>query len=337
MAPFGSTRSPSTPTRHPDQLSTRLSVRARRWLSSSIVTTSKRERQKTNRAAKVAAEEAAAKTQHTRSRIITYGIIGAVGVVVVVGLSLLTGNDSKTDVADVPTTALAFDPTETISPSDVPAPTTTLAFEYGTGDCPAEDGSSPRQIDFDGPQPLCIDPAASYTAVFDTTEGEVRLDLATADAPGTVNNFVTLARWGYYNNTTLFRTDTSIDIIQGGSPHSESASDPGPGYQINDEPTFTTDAATGGLVGPYSYSPGQLVMARSAGPNSASAQFFFTTGPNAAALNGQGTYVVLGNTDDAGLGVLQGIIGLHVADPASGLGGAPSRTVTINSVTIEQT
>jgi len=300
------------------------------------VTTSKRERQKANRAARIAAAEAAAKAQRTRSRMITYGIIGAVVVVVVVGISLLTGNDSNTDVTATPATTAAVDPTGTIAPDNVPAPTTTLAFVYGTGECPAEDGSSPRKIDFDGPQPLCIDPTASYTAVFDTSEGEVRLDLATASAPGTVNNFVTLARWGYYDSTTLFRTDTSIDIIQGGSPHTESASDPGPGYQITDEPTFTTDAATGGLVGPYNYSPGQLVMARSAGPNSASAQFFFTTGPNAAALNGQGTYVVLGDTDDTGLGVLQDIIALHVDDPASGLGGAPSRTVTINKVTIEQ-
>ncbi len=86
-------------------------------------------------------------------------------------------------------------------------------------------------------------------------------------------------------------------------------------------------------MGPYSYVPGQLVMARAAGFDSAGAQFFFTTGPNAAFLDGQGSYVVFGATDEGGLGVLRQIIGLHEA--GGPLGGAPSRTVTINSVTIE--
>ena len=55
--------------------------------------------------------------------------------------------------------------------------------------------------------------------------------------------------------------------------------------------------------------------------------------PHAARLDGQGVYVVFGETDEAGLGVLQSIIGLH--EPSGALGGAPSRTVTVNSVTIE--
>ena len=201
--------------------------------------------------------------------------------------------------------------------------------------CPPPDGSGPRYFDFDGPQPMCIDPGARYMAVFDTSEGEMRFELTAADTPGTVNNFVTLARWGYYHHTLLFRTDPSIDIIQGGSPHTNSASDPGPGYTISDEPAFDVDPDTGQLSGPYRYEPGQLVMARSAGPDSAGAQFFITTGPNASRLDSQGTYVVFGSTDAAGLAVAQSIIGLHVA--GGSLGGAPSRPVTVRSVTIEET
>ena len=147
-----------------------------------------------------------------------------------------------------------------------------------------------------------------------------------------MNNFATLARWGYYDNTLLFRTDPSIAIIQGGSPHTNSPSDPGPGYTIRDEPSFTL-GADGTPTGPYRYVPGQLVMARGSGVNAAGAQFFFTTGPEAALLDGQGTYVVFGTTDDDGLAILQSIIALHV--PGESLGGAPSRDVTINSVTIE--
>ena len=201
--------------------------------------------------------------------------------------------------------------------------------------CPPPDGSGPRYFDFDGPQPMCIDPDARYVAVFDTSEGEMRFELTAADTPGTVNNFVTLARWGYYHHTLLFRTDPSIDIIQGGSPHTNSASDPGPGYTIPDEPAFDVDPGTGRLSGPYRYEPAQLVMARSAGPDSAGAQFFITTGPNASRLDSQGTYVVFGSTDAAGLAVAQSIIGLHVA--GGSLGGAPSRPVIVRSVTIEET
>ena len=201
--------------------------------------------------------------------------------------------------------------------------------------CPPPDGSGPRYFDFDGPQPMCIDPGARYVAVFDTSEGEMRFELTAADTPGTVNNFVTLARWGYYHHTLLFRTDPSIDIIQGGSPHTNSASDPGPGYTIPDEPAFDVDSGTGQLSGPYRYEPGQLVMARSPGPDSAGAQFFITTGPNASRLDSQGTYVVFGSTDAAGLAVAQSIIGLHVA--GGRLGGEPSRPVIVRSVTIEET
>ena len=75
-------------------------------------------------------------------------------------------------------------------------------------------------------------------------------------------------------------------------------------------------------------------MARSAGFDSAGAQFFITTGPNASLLDGQGVYVVFGNTDEAGLEVAQSIIALHV--PGGTLGGSPSRDVTVHSVRIEE-
>ena len=76
-------------------------------------------------------------------------------------------------------------------------------------------------------------------------------------------------------------------------------------------------------------------MARSAGRDSAGAQFFITTGPNASLLDTQGTYVVFGNTNADGLIVAQSIIGLHVA--SGSLGGAPGREVTVYSVDIEET
>ena len=298
------------------------------------MSTPKRERQRQNRLQRVAADEVAAKQYATRRRV---KLIGIAAVVVAAALAVLAFLQSRDDPdvvtsdSELPIEDVAVDLSET---DPVPDPETAEADGESATGCPAADGSSPRVIDFDGPQPMCIDSEARYVAVFDTSEGEMRFELTASETPQTVNNLVTLARWGYYDGTLLFRTDPRIDIIQGGSPHTDSASDPGPGYTIPDEPAFDEDP-DGRLTGPYRYQPGQLVMARSAGRDSASAQFFLTTGPNTSGLDSQGTYVVFGQTDDAGLAVAESIIGLHV-DTGS-MGGAPSRDVTVHSVTIEET
>ena len=286
----------------------------------------KRERQRENRRMRLAADEAAAKQYATRRRIKLIGIAAVAVAAVLAVLGFLQRDNSEPEPPVEPAAEPASEPA--VEPAAEPV------AEPAAASCPAVDGSSPRTIDFDGPQPMCIDPEAGYVATFDTSEGEMRFELTASETPLTVNNFVTLTRWGYYDDTLLFRTDPSIDIIQGGSPHTNDNRDPGPGYTIPDEPAFEIDPETGGLTGPYRYQPGQLVMARSAGPDSASAQFFLTTGPNASRLDGQGTYVVFGQTDDAGLAVAQSIIGLH--EPGGSLGGAPSRDVTVHSVTIEE-
>ena len=298
------------------------------------MSTPKRERQRENRRLRLVADEAAAKQYASRRRVRLIGIAAVVVAAAIAVLAFLQRDDDSETVAassEPSATDVATDDPEA-EPAPEPA-SEPPASEPATG-CPAADGSSGRVIDFDGPQPVCIDPEARYVATFDTSEGEMRFELTASDTPLTVNNFVALARWGYYDDTLLFRTDPSIDIIQGGSPHTNTPSDPGPGYTIPDEPAFDLDPE-GQLKGPYRYQPGQLVMARSAGPDAASAQFFLTTGPNTARLDSQGTYVVFGSTDDAGLAVAQSIIGLH--EPGGSLGGAPSRDVTVHSVTIEET
>ena len=204
------------------------------------------------------------------------------------------------------------------------AEVTDFGESFGSGPCPPTDGSGPTVLYFDGPQPLCLDPAKQYTAVFDTTAGEMRIDLDTFNTPVTANNFVVLARNHYYDDTLLFRTDPSIGIIQGGAPHTNSPSDPGPGYTIPDE----------GFG--FAYEPGQIVMARTAAPNSASAQFFFAVNENTALLNSQGTYVVFGQMDDDSLAVAEAILASHVDQPDNPLGGGPEPPVTVNSVTIEE-
>jgi cyclophilin family peptidyl-prolyl cis-trans isomerase len=271
------------------------------------VGTEKRERQKAGRQSRRAEAEVAARKARTRSALLKWGIFAVVILAIIIGFTVFASNDDDND-------------TETTASTTTAAPTTTLA----PTPCPPADGSATQTLEFTAPFEMCIDPAKSYTAVFDTSEGVIRVALDTEKTPQTANNFVALARYKYYDGSTIFRTDTSIDIIQGGAPHTNSASDPGPGYTIADEGSG------------YTYLPGQLVMARTAAANSAGAQFFFVAGEKASALNSQGTYVVFGQADDAGLEVVSSILGLNEDNPDSGLGGAPSRTVTVNSVTIEE-
>ena len=221
----------------------------------------------------------------------------------VFAFSLISGDDEDGEVATTGSTA--------------PATTTTIA---STTECPPARGSAEPVTTFETPPPMCIDPTQAYTAVFDTSEGEIRVDLDTENTPQTVNNFVVLSRYGYYDGTPVFRTDPSIGIIQAGGQNPQST----PGYTIQDEGSG------------YTYEPGQIVMARTGEPNSAGAQFFLVGTDAAAGLNADGSYVVFGTTDQAGIGVVNDILDLHEADPTSQLGGAPSRPVTINSVTIEE-
>jgi cyclophilin family peptidyl-prolyl cis-trans isomerase len=207
---------------------------------------------------------------------------------------------------------------EAAAPPAPPGPGEALT---GPTPCPEPDGSSLRTTEFAEPPPSCIDPTKTYTATFDTSAGPVRVRLDAERMPETTNNFVVLARYHYYDGTAIFRSDPSIDILQGGAPTTNSASDPGPGYTIEDE------------GGPFTYEPGQLVMARTAQPNSSGAQFFLTTGPNVSALDAQGTYLLFGEVLE-GLDVLQAIMATH--QPGGELGGSPDPPVIVASVTIEE-
>ncbi|HWH35558.1 MAG TPA: peptidylprolyl isomerase [Acidimicrobiales bacterium] len=277
--------------------------------------TEKRQRQKVNRQQRLAAEATGVRRNQRRRRLFSAVAVSVVVFVALVLIAQTGGDDEQETAADPSTTTLASDPTTTTAAA--PA-----AFEYGEGECPPAEKPGEPVLEFDGPPPPCIDPSRSYTAVFTTSVGEIRVALDTETTPGTTNNFVFLSRYGYYDGTRIHRTDPSIDIIQGGSPHTQSASDPGPGYTITDE--GTTDR---------NYEAGDLVMARSQGPNSAGAQYFFVAGPAASALDSQGTYVTFGQVTE-GLEVVQQILSMHQEDPNSQLGGAPDPPVTVESVEI---
>ena len=107
-----------------------------------------------------------------------------------------------------------------------------------------------------------IDPNKSYVATFDTSRGQIVCDLFAKEAPNTVNNFVFLAREGFYNGTKFHRVIPDF-MIQGGDP--EGTGRGGPGYKFADE--FRGN--------PHKHQRGSLSMAN-AGPNTNGSQFFIT-------------------------------------------------------------
>ena len=282
--------------------------------------TDKRERKKANRNIAREGRQKAQRNAVIKQRAIRYGIGIPVAILALWAVSkyfITTDSTSTTDttVATSDTTVATSD--TTVATSDTTLSTTPGAQIEDDTKCPPTDGTAVRTTNFTKAPPMCIDAKKSYTATFDTSEGAIEIALDTTKTPKTVNNFVTLSRYKYYNGSFIFRTDPSIDIIQGGG---ESNTDD-PGYTIEDEGSG------------YKYSEGDIVMARTDEPNSAGGQFFIVTGPNASALDGQGTYVVFGKVTK-GLDVAKTIIGLNAG--SGQLGGAPSREVKIASVVITE-
>lgn len=135
---------------------------------------------------------------------------------------------------------------------------------------------------YDAPPDMKIDPKKNYTATFKTDHGDIRVELFAAQAPITVNNFVFLARDGFYDDTTFHRVINGF-MVQGGDPTGSGRG--GPGYRFNDEPS---------ALGLKHDSAGILSMAN-AGANTNGSQFFITLGATPH-LNGK--HAVFGKVKD---------------------------------------
>ena len=146
------------------------------------------------------------------------------------------------------------------SASNAGGSTTTAAGAAATGGaaCAKADGSSPKTQQFSAAPPMCLQAGKKYTATIVTTAGTMTAELYAADAPRTVNNFVTLARDGFYDGVIFHRVIPGF-MIQGGDPDGTGRG--GPGYKFNDEPVKRR------------YTRGTLAMAN-AGPNTNGSQFF---------------------------------------------------------------
>ncbi len=197
----------------------------------------------------------------------------------------------------------------------LPTPAAGATIE-GDTPCPSADGSSPRTTRFAKPPPTCIVASKTYVAEMQTSKGLITIALDPQAAPQTVNNFVVLARYHYFDTLPFHRIVTDF-VIQGGSP--DASGNGNPGYKFADEVPAAASA----------YQPGSLAMANS-GPDTNGSQFFIVVNP--APL--EALYSLFGQVT-GGMDVVQAIdaAGTPDTDPNSG---KPTEVVTIQTVTIKE-
>lgn len=174
---------------------------------------------------------------------------------------------------------------------------------------------------YSSPPGMVIDPNKTYTATIKTEKGDVKVQLDPKAAPEAVNNFVFLARDGFYNGVTFYR----VIADDNGQIHFAQAGDPtgtgygGPGYDL---PVERTDIP---------FAPGILAMAKPADASALNngSQFFFTL-QNEPTLDGK--FTAFGKVaDDASLAVLRQ---LPTRDPQLNANAEPG--VRIDSITVDE-
>jgi cyclophilin family peptidyl-prolyl cis-trans isomerase len=279
--------------------------------------------------AKQAAARRAARDSVQRRRRITSGVVGALAglLAIAIGFWVLTGGDDGTSSASpTPSPSVTTTPSSTPSGSTEPqkvGEVTTVAQPPADVAC---DGVQPESFrephpQFDrAPTPKeVLKKNTLYTAVMQTSCGEIRIKLTSAKTPDTVASFVFLAQQGYFDGMIFHRVVDSIDVIQGGDPLGEGTG--GPGYSIPDE-----------LSGQETYVPGTLAMAN-AGADTGGSQFFIITGPEGTNLDAVPNYTIFGKVV-SGLEAAQAINALMATTDGT-FDGAPTEAAYILTVTIE--
>jgi peptidyl-prolyl cis-trans isomerase B (cyclophilin B) len=274
----------------------------------------KRQRQDEGRLMRLEEERSATQKVQRKRQARTLGLIIGAIVVVAGGIAIFSADDADDD-----TTTDATDTTDSTAPAGenvvLPGPGASIT---GETPCPPADGSAERTTEFEQAPPMCIDPARSYTATLKTTEGDIVIELDAENAPETVNNFVVLSRYHFYDEVPFHRIVPGF-VNQAGDPVGPQPGTGGPGYAIPDE--LPSDPTT-------AYAAGTVAMANS-GPETGGSQFFLVIGDANGALSGAGSYSVFGKI----------IEGQDVSEAINALGGPdemPTEPVTITSVTITE-
>ncbi|MDO8673942.1 MAG: peptidylprolyl isomerase [Dehalococcoidia bacterium] len=173
----------------------------------------------------------------------------------------------------------------------------------------------PKQ--YNAPPPMTVDPKKSYKATLHTSVGDIQVELLPGEAPNTVNNFVFLARDGFYSNVKFHRIIKGF-MAQTGDPTGTGSG--GPGYRFADEPV-TRD-----------YKKGTVAMAN-AGKNTNGSQFFIMHADYALPKN----YTIFGQVSGkADLEVLDSIASTPVRVSAMGEMSSPAQDIQITSIDIAE-
>jgi cyclophilin family peptidyl-prolyl cis-trans isomerase len=165
---------------------------------------------------------------------------------------------------------------------------------------------------FQAPPPMCISTDKTYTATVDTDVGTFTVALNAKEAPKTVNNFVYLSRYHFYDGVTFHRVIPDF-VVQGGDP--QGTGQGGPGYQFADE-----------LPKAGAYKVGSLAMAN-AGPNTNGSQFFIITGSQGTQLPPK--YSLFGS-------VISGMDVVKKIEADGAASGTPTKVHKMTKVTITE-
>ena len=234
-----------------------------------------------------------------RARSLTRPAIAASALVLALGLTACGDDDPEGDASDdTSTSESADDPTGTTESEAAGACT------YASDGSGSDVSLPPAEPTVDGDVP----------ATMQTSVGELNLTLDAANAPCTVNSFVSLADQGYYDGQSCYRLTTDgIYVLQCGNPTSS------PGYTFADE-----------LAGTETYPAGTLAMAN-AGPDTNSSEFFIVYDETPLPPS----YTVFGTIDETTLGLVQDVAaaGQDNSHPAGG--GVPNTPVDIETVTVD--
>jgi cyclophilin family peptidyl-prolyl cis-trans isomerase len=239
--------------------------------------------------------------------------VGAAIVVVFAILAVLTGTGAFSGSSKKHSTSASTTTPASKTPSSVPL----LNAPAGVG-CPNLNGSSPHYTHFTAAPPTCIDPSKTYTASVQTDVGTFAIALNAKAAPKTVNNFVFLSGYHFYDGTIFHRVIPGF-MNQGGDPQGTGTG--GPGYQFADE--LPSSASQ--------YVAGSVAMANS-GPNTNGSQFFVIVGSGGSQL--QPSYSLFGQVT-SGMDVVTKINQDGNSNPSAN-GTPPKVTHHIVKVTISQ-
>jgi cyclophilin family peptidyl-prolyl cis-trans isomerase len=288
------------------------------------VGTPKRERQKANRQLRLEQMAKQSQRKKTRKRVWLFGLGIPLAVAALWALALVVGGDDDDDGSVTEASSTTVAGASTTVGSTTPGVTTTVPVTVAPGapitgetPCPPITGSDERVIEFENPPPMCIDAAKTYTATIVTNFGTLEAELFADTAPETVNNFVVLSGYQYFDQTECHRIIPGF-MVQCGDPTATGTG--GPGYEIVDE-----------LPAEGEYVIGSLAMANTGQPDSGGSQFFIVTGeqgmslPPSYALFGQ---VTVGLDDVLPL--------LDAAGNPANNGVPPLQQVVIESITITE-